>query len=648
MTHPFRFDPAQPNGYVAVRHPAGARYRHSYDDNDNARLTEARIKGLGDALFADGDVIDGARPIITYDEDAPTIATVALGAGRVYADGLSLPVAARTLTVSAAGVVQIGLCVHTRTVTYIEDPTLVGQVPGTETYQQPGADRIEITCRWVAKGAEACDGKFVAVYTLRDGVLLTKEATDGPWVDLIRRYDRERSGHYKVRGFDVTPLGYSAGKQAFSIAAGTVNVWGYKIDRDFAQRLVIEENPTLLLVESEPHQAPNVVPPEGLQVFLNHGPVTDIVEVTVLKTTTETITHGAYVGAVDTFTNDSIAEIVSVTQAATTFVQGTDFTRVGDTIDWSPAGAEPAPGSSYSVTYRWYDTLSPSELVAHDAGSVTIIGATPNTTIQVRYRWALPRTDLIAIDRTGQLMLLAGTPVRYNPWPPSPPRDVLVLAKVENRWGATPVVTNSRSQALHNNQLVSMSEQVEDARALIAQLSLYTDVVARAPSAARGIFVDPLKDDSLRDQGLAQTGAIVSGTLRLAIAGGPVDRVLGAAAMLLPFTEEVVLAQELATASRKINEYQVFAPMPGTLVLDPAVDFWTTTVTTWTSDITRVFDMGSRAVGGQEVDEVVEEIAAAQAVDETLRVRTITYTIDGFGAGEILDELTFDGVDITP
>jgi hypothetical protein len=648
MTHPTHIDPAKP--YYAVRYPAGARARHSADDNDNALFTEARVKALGDAVFSDGDVVDGARPLITYDSAQPTLATVSLGAGKIYARGLVLPVSARTLTVSAVGVVQIGLCVHERTVTYIDDPTLVGAVPGTITYGQPGADRLEITCRWIAAGQEACDGTFVAVYTLRDGILLTKEAADGPWVDLTRRYDRERNGHYKVKGFGVTPLGYDAATktQTFSIAAGTVNVWGFKIDREFSQRLIVPETPTLLLVENEPHQAPAVVPPAGLRIVLNHGPVVEIVEVTVLKTVTETVTHGAYAGAVDTLSNDSIAEIVSITQAARTYVAGTDYRRVGDTIDWSLAGQEPVPGSSYTVTYRWYDTLAPSELVGHDSGSVTITGATPNTTVQVRYKWALPRTDLIAIDRTGRLMLLAGTAVRYNPWPPQPPLDVLVLAKVENRWGAVPVVTNSRAQALHNNQLVAMQERLEDGLVKIAQLSLYTDIVTRAPSAARGVFVDPLKDDSLRDQGIAQTAAIVGETLRLPISGGPVDRVLGDAPFLLPYTEEVVLAQDLATTARKINEYQVFAPMPGTMVLDPAVDFWTTTVTTWTSDITRVFDMGERAGGGVETDEVVDEIARRELADQTLRVRTITYSIDGFGAGEILDALTFDGVDITP
>jgi len=49
----------------------------------------------------------------------------------------------------------------------------------------------------------------------------------------------------------------------------------------------------------------------------------------------------------------TVVSIVSVVQGATTYTVTTDYVLGTNTVDWSPAGVEPAVGSLYTVTYTY-------------------------------------------------------------------------------------------------------------------------------------------------------------------------------------------------------------------------------------------------------------------------------------------------------
>src|SRR5689334_18955935 len=50
----------------------------------------------------------------------------------------------------------------------------------------------------------------------------------------------------------------------------------------------------------------------------------------------------------------TVVSIVSVVQGSTTYVGGgTDYTLTSNQVDWAGAGAEPAAGSQYTVTYTY-------------------------------------------------------------------------------------------------------------------------------------------------------------------------------------------------------------------------------------------------------------------------------------------------------
>ena len=160
----------------------------------------------------------------------------------------------------------------------------------------------------------------------------------------------------------------------------------------------------------------------------------------------------------------------------------------------------------------------------------------------------------------------------------------------------------------------------------------------------------------MRDQGLEQTAAVVNGFLtlpiRASVSGVSSDVKLPAARSS---SSSVVLEQPLMTGEMKINPYLAFAVMPGKATLTPAVDRWTVTNTTWTSPVTKEFyrtiyspthpQHGSTVTSSSSSTETAG--VSSSAIDY-LRQISIAFTCEGFGSGEKLSRVTFDGIAITP
>uniref|UniRef100_UPI00301868AC DUF4815 domain-containing protein n=1 Tax=Kaistia sp. MMO-174 TaxID=3081256 RepID=UPI00301868AC len=178
---------------------------------------------------------------------------------------------------------------------------------------------------------------------------------------------------------------------------------------------------------------------------------------------------------------------------------------------------------------------------------------------------------------------------------------------------------------------------------VVSMEKLKRSIDGKDPVAKRGIFVDPFVDDHYRDAGAAQTAAVFEGSCQLAI-----DPTLYSASLsapvLLDWTEEVVIRQELATECVLVNPYQNFTPLPISLAITPSTDFWTETSTAFLSPQTQRFGSGntSRTTVSTRVVDHREELV------EFLRQIPVAFTVKGFGVGETLASLTFDGVDVTP
>jgi hypothetical protein len=640
-----RFDPAQRYDEILIR--AGKGVQGAEINEIQSGLID-RLKRVADAVFRDGFVIRGTPPTI----DTATGATIC-PASAIYLRGAVREVAARTFTIATTGLVRIGIYLLEEVITEIQDPTLRCPAPNTRNYNEPGGGRLRVTPSWGREG-EGLVGVFYPVWTVVDGQLLNQSGGDGAdaFSEALARYDRESNGNYIVDGLSVTALGLSGGSNAFSVKAGVGNIFGYKLDKPTATRLVYAEDPDLELVDAEPDTFTGTTGGTA-SISLNRAPVDTITEVVITREKTVTITRGGFSGGQDALPDVSVLSIQSITHSSTTYQSPRDYFLNGDKVDWSPSGGgaiEPAPGSTYTITYRYLGNVTPTN-VNLQAGTFSVTGAVNGTLVLTDYQWKLPRYDRICIDRLGNFARVKGVPSRFTPLPPAVASNLLALATIEQRWGLTPEVENDGIRAIPFDQLEKMRSLIVDLFDLVAMERLRNDISSREPSSKRGVFVDPFLDDDMRDQGIAQTAAIIDGTLQL-----PITPTVYRASQnngqdwMLPYTEEIILEQARVTGSSPINPYQAFDPIPAAVTLTPSVDRWTAIETVWTSPITQAFVFRSSRglVALTTAVTRTELLSENQRPAQFLRQITVSFVVDGFDPGESLALLEFDGINVTP
>jgi len=620
--------------------------------NELQSILGNRIAGLGGAIYKEGDPVRGAGIMVDPDTGAVTLET-----GEVFLRGAIRPVPAGAFAIPVEGRVAIGVRYTENVVTALEDPGLRDPAVGTDGYLEPGAARRAFSLAWGWEGGASSDGgggAFHAIYTVTNGVLdnrVTPPAMDAV-ASALARYDREANGgFYVVSGLTAAYLETSNGEHVFSLAEGRANINGYKVERVHGARLRYPVDPDLQTVESEPHVFTNAGG-GSMRITLNRGPLSVVRDVKVTKEKTVTVTHGAYTGSVDTLPDSSVVQVVSVTQAGTTYALGTSYTVSGDEIDWSPGGAEPAPGSTYTVTYRYIDSAVWS---AADDDGFTVSGVVNGTTVYVDYAWKMPRVDLLAMNQNGELSRLKGVSRTRQPSAPIAPSDALALATVTHDWRAAnrPVVGNIAVRAIPVSDIEDMRGQIMELYGLWATSNLRTDASIREAGAKKGVFVDPFVDGSGRDAGVVQSAAIVGEMLTLPIG---VNGIYTSASgfTTLDYALVPVLEQIQRTGSMKVNPYQAFEPVPARITLSPSVDEWTVTNTVFTDDVTERFVMTGHFVPGvsrvvstrSELSDAFVSTSAASA--QFLRQLTVQYTAENFDPTEALDYVKFDGIDVTP
>lgn len=606
-------------------------------------LTRSQFRRFGRMVVSDGQRIERGAAFVDR-----LAGTVTIESGRVYADGDVWDVPARVLTaVSMVGRVEVGIRLTTTWLTHEDDPGIFSPVPGADGEGEPGAAREVRTARWSYPG-EDDDGLFFAVYTLQDGVILDQDGPNilAPALQAIQDYDRP-NGNYIVTGCRVTWLGTNAGKQSFSISEGEANINGYKRSRLAALRHEETEDWDELVVPGETH---TYVTGATHTFSVDFAPIGEINSILLTKEKTVSRTRGAIANGADGLDDTSVIEILEVKQGATTYVQGTSFTRVNNSVDWGLAGPEPAAGSTYTVKYRYRASVVADSFTDR---TITVSGGASGGDIIVAYTSKLPRIDRLCLAEDGSPLYLKGISARLNPMPPAAPSNALKLAQIYNDWMSAPVISadgiNDGVRFASAEEHARVKNAVLDLQRLVGIERLNRIIDAREPLAKKGIFVDPFLDDSLRDAGVAQSGAIVDGILQLAIDPTFYETTL-AGPVMLDAVEEVISSQLLKSQCEKINPYANFNFLPGSLTLNPPADFWTVSREQWLSAATQEFNRGTRTDGGplQTSSTVNQLVDTRSSLIEFLRQISVGYTIDGFAPGEILSELTFDGLNVKP
>lgn len=645
-----RFDPAK--NYDSHLFLAG-RNLQSAELNEIQSALAHRISSISNVLFKDGDLIRDAAIIV----DAVTGETQCQS-GAVYLQGAVRGAPSGTLTIPVNEIVMVGLYLRTSVVSELEDKTLRDPADHSRNYGQPGALRKLIDTAWGYLG-DGQGGEFYPIYTVDAGIVRPKEPP--PNLDAVTqalaRYDRDSAGgSYVVSGLSVAKQqDLATGEQVYTVNNGRARVNGFGVELSTGRRLINPATPDLRFIDSDPYLSTTAA---AQRISLNRTPVADVSSVHITQQKTATISHGGFTGAQDVLPDTSIVSIIAVNQGGalkgdgtgftggTTYAQGVDYKLTSGKIDWSLPGAEVVPGSTYQVIYQCITTVLPTAL--NDTG-FTVTGAVVGTQILVNYNQKLPRIDTLCLDADGNLVWLTGVAADYNPQKPPVPSSMLALASVQQTWAATRAVSNDGVRVVPMQDIANLTSRIDFLASLIAQQNLKTDASNRDTSLKKGMFVDPFLNDGMRDQGVPQTAAIVSGKLTLPVDATPAPMSIDVKkASSLPFTLVPVLEQTARTGSMLVNPYMAFDAIPAVVSLTPSIDRWTDVATSWASPITQRITEG----GGLQVNTSISSsntlLSTSNKNIETLRQIAVQFSISGFGPDEALKKVAFDGIDVTP
>ena len=635
--HYNRFDPADNIDEIRFR---SDRILQSAELNELQSAAAYRLRGIADALFKDGDVIRDARIVV----DADTGATQC-ESGAIYLSGAVRGVAPANLVIPVVGIVNVGIYLQTEVIDETDDPALLNPAVGTRGYMEPGAERTRITPVW-GYGGDGTTGEFFPVWIVEDGYVRAKEPP--PNLDAVTqalaRYDRDSAGGtYIVSGLTVVKAAdLPNGDQVYTVSEGRARVDGYAIDLTAGRRVVYDAAPELRYIDSEPHASTTV----GVQrIDLDRPPASALEQVRITAQRTVDIVHGGFAGAADPLPEAAVLSIDSVTQGATTFAPTTDYTLTAGQVDWSPAGAEPAPGSTYSVTITYIKMVEPEDF---DGTGFSVTGALPGTLVLVSYRQMLRRIDRLCIDSGGSFTWVRGVSAEWSPQSPVVPGSLLPLASVYQSWDANRRIIADGVRVVPMVQLAGIEARQRAVAEDLAELRLAVDIAGRDSGVKKGLFADPFISDAMRDAGIAQTAAVVGGALCLPIdvvahhIGLDITTPISPAHDLVP-----VIEQTLRTGGMQINPYLAFQPLPAAVTLVPLVDRWTAIDTEWSSPITERLYSGSgsvQAYAGSRTS--VRTLSEQNAAIEHLRPITVRFECRGFGPGELLQRVTFDGIEV--
>lgn len=605
-------------------------------------MQEHQIRGIADALFKDGDIHRDARLVVNADTGA-----VQAESGAIYLQGRMRGVPPGVFTVPTVGIVNVGIYLQTGIVTELEDPDLLNPATGTPAYQQAGAARRQVNPVWGFAG-DGQQGEFFPVWVVEDGSVRAKDAP--PNLDAVTRalagYDVDSAGGtYVVKGLGVAMAqDLATGEQVYTVAEGRARVAGYAFTLNTGRRLVSATVADLLHIDSEPHLSTTA----GAQrIDIGRPPCKGVPQVRVTKRRTVTLVHGGFLGAADPLEDAAVIKLESVKQAGVTFKETLDYKLTAGQVDWSPAGAEPAVGSSYDVTYLHIAVVVP---VDADPRGFTVSDVVEGTSILVTYDQQLPRIDRLCMTREGTFQWVRGTSSAWAPAQPVVPDDMLPLASVYQSWDDNRRVINDGVKMVPMQRLVSEAARLDAVVMDLAELRLATSAQGMDSGIKKGLFADPFLSDGQRDAGRAQTAAIVRGALQLPII--PTVHQIGkdlTTRQTLAHGYRVALAQTLRTGSMAVNPYMAFDPLPAAVTLVPNVDRWTEPNTVWASPLTERLDVGSGSQSSLgSVANTTRTLSEESSLLEHLRPIDVAFTLEGWGPNEPLASITFDGISVVP
>lgn len=513
------------------------------------------LSRLGKHLVSNGTIISGGEVTSL----SPT--SISMNAGVVSIDGVPTQVEASTVVLPETGIAVLGVAVKSIMITGNDDPSIFEPDTQSPHYGQDGAYREKIVAVWKLSTQVGGDEVMFPVMTITEGTILSTSAstdTNSPINNAISVYDNGVHGSYVVNGLVLNNHGISSVDNSIELtmSSGVARVTGS--ERPFPVESIVALAPVddTKVVLSEP-----IVFVTGTLTYpLRNTPLMAITKVSGTKKITHNVTRGPSSGGTDLLTNTPVLKINAVTQGGTTYVKDVDFKQLGDSIDWSLSGAEPSPGSTYSVTYEYIAnfsaTFSGSNLVIAQVDGDALVS---NSTLYVDYAFYLSRIDRILLGKTGDVIVAKGVPglPAYIQPPGIPGGGFLSLATVTLAKGVDPKIEQTTTvYMVPFSEIKEMANRIGDMEYNIAQLSLKDSAQSMDPvTVKRGVIVDSLLNNNLRDAGIPQTALVIGQRLRVPSLMSAYKANTTDVFKLNVQSEYEVFSNILRTKSQRINPY---------------------------------------------------------------------------------------------
>lgn len=591
-----RFNPR--NSYNRLLYTADKPLQNS-ELNEAQSILHHHLGRIGDAIMVDGDVLEDCD----YHIDG---ANIVIERGFLYLGGKVRAMERQSMPFNNEGTFKVCVYVDEDVITSEDDPNLLDQTAGVESYLSSGADRLREVVRITDD-----DSVGVPIYEFRDGDLFLSRSENRELTrinEILAERTFDNHGSYKVRGFDIYSEQHPSNQNQLNIVVdgGRAYVQGFMVDKPTPTRIPVSKARDLNEINSEAFWYNN----STRRGQLGNSPVAEVKRVTAqVQVTRENVSRGATSGSSDSLNNGSVASVVRVWreengETVAEYQQGRDFQLVdGNAISWAPSGNEPPAGGTYYVTYIYNKTMEENtdyRIVTEgsvdsmrtfiDFNGTTGNRPVPDSMVLVDYDYYLAREDLIMIDREGEVYVQTGQPDSLERVKKPNPNDpyMLILGSIVIYPNSTTTVPHkSTIKNLTYRDLQNMKNRIENLEYNQAINALDQPAMADAnPATLRGVFSDGFISMSKYDSGHpdARIGFSFEEaqiTLPYANADKKKPAFLNSISqahswgrlVTAPFEEELVVSQTRVTESMNINPYHVFNNQ-GLLKLDPSEDSW--------------------------------------------------------------------------
>lgn len=604
--------------------------------NEIQSLLKSEIKGVGDALLSDGDIIEGCQVILTPIEGETIQKKCTVTSGKIYIGGIVRRLKESSIYISGVGIENIGVKVEQEVVDEYSDNGILDVAAGFANYRQSGAHRLreELTVTLNDDSASTLfviqDGELINVVNKEDTSILDKLS------NTMARRTYDESGNYKVWGMELSPKGITDEDSIHvAISEGKAYVLGYEILKESSSTIKLPRATDLRRVKSEPKKFRDMTQ----RYELNNVPVQEITEVVATSCMTIQMTRGSVRNGSDPIPEmyRPVVDIQSITQPSSgiTYVKNQDFMLNSDTVSWSLDGKEPEAGEQYTVTFTYNKTLEYGEdFTLESEGdkyylkllkesdyksemspsnpSLQIRGIVKDSTMLVDYDFMLYYIATITLDSDGVLRIERGqSDIKERVAAPNiNDRSVLVLGSVlltPKNDGLS--IENKNTLRLSMEELQDMVQRIYDLEFNQAVSDLDNEAMSGEDvTELKGIYTDGFMgfskcDINFNNNDVKFDSAIDLENSELTLSSTSTAHDLGIRIRddLIPASsakqyerlissngsETLVASQQYATNVMLINPYQTFPSNP-ILNITPKIDNWIeTSNVTITENITK-------------------------------------------------------------